>query len=82
MAQIPKNLGSGGFGLYPNSGSKKADPLLEILQGIGADLGTLTPATIVSADASDLGTAITLVNEIKGALNAVSGAGLVTTVET
>ena len=81
MAQIPKDLGSGGFGLYPNSGAKKADDLLTILQGIGADLATLTPATIASPDAIDLPTAQTLVNEIKAALNAISGAGITTTVE-
>lgn len=81
MAQIPKNLGSGGQGLYPNSGSKNADPLLAILQGIGADLGTLQVATITSPDASDLASAQTLVNEIKASLNTIAGATLATTVE-
>lgn len=84
MAQIPKTLGSGGFGLYPNSGSNQAD-LLTILQGIGADLSTLQVATIAaadvdtvastdadtatSADATDLATAISLVNELKADYN-------------
>jgi len=36
------------------------------------ELKSYKVATIASADASDLGTAITLVNEIKAALNAIA----------
>lgn len=58
--------------------------LKTILNEVADDLAALNasgnrPAVIASADASDLATAITLVNEIKAALNAVAAPTILTT---
>lgn len=66
MAVIPKSLGAGGAHLSPN-GSTGEPSLLEILNGVADDLASRSGIT--SPDATDLPTAITLVNEIKAALN-------------
>lgn len=66
MAAIGVNFGSGGTGLNPN-GSTGAPSLASALRDIADDLADRSG--IASPDASDLATAITLVNEIKAALN-------------
>ena len=66
MSAITTNFGVGGANLTPG-GSAGTPTLADALRDIADDLGDRTG--IVSADASDLGTAITLVNEIKVALN-------------
>jgi hypothetical protein len=66
MAVIGTEFGSGGAGLNPN-GSTGTPTLAAILRDIADDLGDRTG--ILSADATDLASAITLVNEIKTALN-------------
>ena len=66
MAQIPKNLGSGGSHLSPEQGGPDAS-LVAILNGVADDLAA--KSGISSADATDLASCITLVNEIKVALN-------------
>ena len=76
MAAIKVGYGAGGVGLQPGHGSPSLD---SVLRDIATDLATLTPATIASPDATDLPTVITLANEIKGALNAVSGGTILTT---
>lgn len=68
MAEIPSDFGVGGSGTAPRGGHGKPS-LVTILNDIADDLAEIGP--IASADASDLGTAITLVNEIKAALNAL-----------
>jgi hypothetical protein len=65
MAAIPSNFGTGGSGLNPNDATGKPT-LATILRDLADDV----TYTIASADATDLASAITLVNEIKAALNA------------
>lgn len=69
MATIPKDFGSGGSGVPPAGSATPS--LKDILFDIADDLADGKAATIASPDATDLATAITLVNEIKAALNAV-----------
>jgi len=66
MAQINKNFGEGGANLTPD-GANGVASLADVLRDIADDLGDRSGIT--SPDASDLGTAITLLNEIKAALN-------------
>lgn len=65
MTAISTRFGEGGANLTPSGQGKPT--LAQTLRDIADDLGDRSG--IVSADASDLGTAITLVNEIKAALN-------------
>ena len=76
MAVITKEFGSGGRGLTPNTGNVS---LATALRDICADLAGLKPAAVASANATDLATAITLVNEIKTRMNAVNGYTLLST---
>jgi hypothetical protein len=56
--------------------------LATTLRDVADDLAGLQSADIASADATDLATAITLVNEIKGAINAIAASGYtITTVK-
>jgi hypothetical protein len=77
MATITTEFGSGGSNLAPNE-AQGAPTLAGTLRDIADDLVLLKVATIASANASDLPTAITLVNEIKTALNAIAGGSLLT----
>jgi hypothetical protein len=65
MATIGEKFGTGGANLTP-SGSSGEPSLAEVLRDLADDV----TYTIASEDATDLATAITLVNEIKAALNA------------
>jgi len=76
MAAIKIGYGAGGVALQPGHGTPSLD---SVLRDIADDFATVKVATIASADASDLGTAITLVNEIKGALNTIAGGTILTT---
>lgn len=78
MAAIPTNYGTGGSGLTPR-GSSDTPSLATALRDLADDAAALQVATIASADASDLATAITLVNEIKAALNVIAAATIKTT---
>jgi len=69
MPTIDDNHFNGGQNLQKGHG-RTGDDLAAIIRAIITDVDH----TIASADASDLGTAITLVNEIKASLNAVKTA--------
>lgn len=71
MAVIKKNFGYGGANVVP-LGSGGSPTLAEALRDIADDLAGKEIAAILSADATDLASAITLVNEIKGAINATA----------
>ena len=77
MAAIKDDWGRGQQNLDPIDGL--APTAAEVLRDIADDLGTLQIPTITSPDASDLPTAITLLNEIKGALNTLAAASIKTT---
>ena len=66
MAAIKIDYGSGGGHMSP-TGHDDQPSLASVLRDIADDLADRS--TIASADASDLATAITLVNEIKAAMN-------------
>lgn len=72
MIEIRRDYGEGGAGVSTKSAHHERIAL--VLRGLVDDIASAgaQPATIASADATDLGTAITLVNEIKAALNAVA----------
>jgi hypothetical protein len=78
MAAIKENFGHGGANMVP-SGAQGEPTAALALRDIADDLASLKGALIASPDATDLATAITLVNEIKGMLNAVFGTTLKTT---
>jgi hypothetical protein len=69
MPTIDDNHFNGGINMVPGH-SRPGDDLAAIIRAIITDVDH----TIASADAVDLATALTLVNEIKVALNAVKTA--------
>ena len=71
MEKIGKRDGAGLSEGHRNSQQSSDKALFEAIR---AEIDLRNVATIASADASDLATAITLVNEIKDALNAASSA--------
>jgi len=73
MAVIKINFGEGGANLNPRGTGTPT--LVTALRDIADDFAGFQVADIASPDATDLATAITLVNEIKGALNAVAPSG-------
>lgn len=77
MAAIKTSFGSGGSSLTP--GGTSTPTLATALRDIADDLAAVKVATIASDDATDLSTALTLVNEIKAALNAIAAETLATT---
>ena len=77
MSVIPINFGTGGSGVPPAGSSSPS--LKDILFDVADDLADGKAALIASDDATDLATAITLVNEIKAALNAVYSSTIRTT---
>ena len=79
MAAIPKNWGEGGNNLNPKEGTATKPSIAQAMRDVADDLAGLKVAAIASADASDLATAITLVNEIKASLNTVNGYTILTT---
>ena len=75
MILIRSDYGEGGAGIGATK-SAQHERIALVLRGL-VDNDTLrTPAEITSPDATDLATTQTLVNEIKAALNAASGAEL------
>ena len=78
MAIIPSDFGLGGSGHAPRGGTGKPSAV-EILNDIADDFVGIQIATIASADASDLATAITLVNEIKASINVTAAFTILTT---
>ena len=78
MSAISKKFGSGGSNLAPG-GSQGVPDLATALREVADDLDTLQIPTVTSPDASDLATAITLVNEIKTKLNVIAAATIKTT---
>ena len=77
MAQINLDFGETGSAEHASHGEQPT--LADAMRDVADDLANSRPATIASADASDLATAQTLVNEIKAALNAATGTTLLTT---
>ena len=77
MAVIDKDFGVDGDDRSHDSHGRPN--LADALRDIADDLAAGKAATIAAADASDLATAITLVNEIKAALNAVASTTVLTT---
>lgn len=77
MAAIKTTFGEGGSGLSPRG--QGTPTLATALREIADDLAGLKVAEITSADATDLASAITLVNEIKTALNAIYAYTITTT---
>ncbi len=75
--KVRDDYGEGGAGLNgPGAATALHRPISEVLRGLIDDDDAALPATIASADASDLASAITLVNEIKASLNAaITAAG-------
>lgn len=78
MAAISEKFGSGGTNLTPG-GAAGTPSLATALRDIADDLANGKAATIASTDAVDLASALTLINEIKAALNTVDGVSLLTT---
>ena len=71
MAAITPDFGYGGANLVPHlSGGEPS--LAAALRDVADDFTGLQVAAIVSADATDLASAQTLVNEIKAAINATA----------
>ncbi len=77
MATITKRFGSGGANVVPG-GAGGEPTLAEALRDVADDLGVLQIPAIASPDATDLPSAITLVNELKAKLNAIHAAVLKT----
>lgn len=77
MATIKADFGFGGANLVPLS-SGGEPTLAEALRDIADDLNGLQVATIASTDATDLASALTLVNEIKASLNVTAAITLKT----
>ena len=67
------DLGHGGQGLSDGHAGN-GTTIKNLFGAVRDEMDARNTATIASPDASDLGTAITLVNEIKGALNDASSA--------
>lgn len=78
MAEIKENFGHGGANMTPQ-GSQGEPALATVLRDIADDLGAVIPAEAVEVDATDLSTAIALVNELKGIINTLSAVVLKTT---
>lgn len=70
MAEIPKDFGTGGSGLNPGQGDVS---LVDILNDLADDVtySITSPVAVAAAaaDATDLATAQTLVNELKTKYN-------------
>lgn len=77
MATITERFGSGGANVVPG-GAGGQPTLADALRDVADDLATLQPPAIVSPDATDLPSAITLVNELKAKLNVIHAAVLKT----
>ena len=77
MATITKRFGSGGANVVPG-GAGGEPTLAEALRDVADDLTALQIPAIASPDATDLPSAITLVNELKAKLNAIHAAVLKT----
>jgi hypothetical protein len=76
MTVIKKDFGMADSADHKSGGKRN---IANAMRDVADDLAGIQVATIASADASDLGTAITLVNEIKGALNTNAAHALLTT---
>jgi hypothetical protein len=80
--KVRSDYAEGGAGLNgPGAATALHRPISEVLRGLvddiaAGDVGTI--ATIASADATDLAEALTLVNELKAALNAATAAATAT----
>lgn len=70
MTTIKTTFGEGGKNLAPR-GSTGLPTLAETLRDIADDLAGIKSGEATSPDATDLATAITLVNELKGIVNAL-----------
>lgn len=67
-AAISTTFGTGGSGLAPKGTSTPT--LATALRAAATDLAGLQIATVTTADATDLATALTLVNDLKAKINA------------
>jgi len=70
MTTIKTNTFDAGAGIAAGHGEPT---LANTFRDVADDLAAVQPTAIASPDASDLATAITLVNEIKAALNVNAG---------
>lgn len=77
MTAIPNNFGAGGSGLTPRGSN--AINLKDTLRDVADDLAGLQPVLTVEPVASDLATAIALVNELKGIVDTLAAVTLKTT---
>ncbi len=78
MSAIPERFGSGGGNISPDQGSRDGN-IATALRDIADDLAVVQSPVIASPDATDLPSAITLLNEIKGVLNVIAGTAIKTT---
>lgn len=69
MGKISTDFGSGGANLTPGESDQNDDSLGTILRDVADDLAALKPVTVTSPAATDLATAITLLNEIRTKTN-------------
>lgn len=68
---VKANFNSGGSNATP--GNSAGNPsIATVLRGLITDIGAVRVATVTSTNASDLATAITLVNEIKTKINSAA----------
>ena len=74
MIEIRRDYAEGGAGI--STKSAQHERLANVLRGLVDNDVARTTAEITSPDATDLAEALTLVNEIKAALNTASAAAL------
>lgn len=77
MAEIKEDFASGGSNLVPQASGSPS--LATILRGVVDDLNGLQVAAITSDNATDLASAMALVNEIKATLNVIAAYTITTT---
>lgn len=69
MTAISTNFGEGGANLAPDGAGEPT--LADTLRDVADDLAAQQPAEAVASDATDLASALLLVNELKGIINAM-----------
>lgn len=78
MGKISSEFGTGGANLDPSGGDSSNDSLPVVLREIADDLVTLQSTALTSPVATDLASAILLVNEIRTKWNALAAATMKT----
>lgn len=77
MSAIKTNFGAGGRNIAPHG--QGTPTLASALRDVADDLAGMQTVAIASPDATDLASALLLVNEIKVALNTIAAVTLLTT---